>query len=131
MSARLYTAARTPTLSSAAALCRAGAVEHPSDAELVDQDTEVAAPEHRLQWHVGLAALSERREQLVGLRPRIGLEVDRDRVPLGEREAHRLGSVGAHQHVTGQDRELDVHDEVPVRVGKWRLAGLLRDVAEA
>src|SRR3954454_24658450 len=42
-----------------APLRRASAVEHPADAEPVDEQSEIAAPEHGLQWHVDRAAGGE------------------------------------------------------------------------
>jgi len=39
-------------------------VEHPANPVLVNEDPEVATPEHRLQRHVDLPACAKRREQL-------------------------------------------------------------------
>jgi len=80
-----------------------GAIEHPSHAKTIFETAPVGAPEHVLERHLNLAALSEGGEQAIRFGASVGFEIDIDVVALVQLEAHRIRRIGAHDHMTAQD----------------------------
>ena len=107
------------------------AVEHPLHPVLVGAGTVVSAPEHLLKRHLHLATLRERLEQPLRLTARVRLEVDVDIVPIFDCEAHRLRRVGAHEHMTAENGERNMHHQILVALRQFRTIRRRRDLAHA
>src|SRR3954453_18462953 len=84
-------------------------VEHPPDAVPVERATPVT-PRHLHHARAVGTTLAQRSIEAVRLLAGVRIQVDRD-VVADLQFAHRLEHVGAHQHVSGEDGELDVRDQ--------------------
>lgn len=106
------------------------AIHHPPDPELVGARSVVRSPEHVLERHVDASSLRQSGKQPVGFAAAIGMERDVEIVSGFYFEPHGFRRVGAHEFMSAENRQTDVHYEVLVPVRKRRHVRRRRNVAE-
>src|SRR5262245_50938288 len=87
------------------------AVEHPADTETVQAAAPVR-PRHLLHARRLASPLASGGVETIGLGPGVRLQTDCHIVANLELLAHGLEHVGTHQYMPGQNRQLDMCDEL-------------------
>src|SRR5690606_11372037 len=104
---------------------------HPVDSKLVRKASKIGAPKHVLQRHGNRSPCGKTIEDAFGFFSRFRLQLDVHVVADADRESHFLRSIGSHQDMTAQDRQLYMEDHSFDMLIELRLTGLARDLVES
>ncbi len=88
-------------------------VHHPTYAILISTSSIVGSPEHILEREFYTSILHETTEESFCLFMRIWMQGDIDVISLIHGESHRCGNISSHELMSSEDREADMHDEIP------------------